>query len=405
MEAVKGEKHWILTDVRQGIWVESLAITPESAGLGRTGEWSIVKRTLHGGLAEGVDVIEVNNGALSYTLVPTRGMGLWKGRCEGGEIGWAAPVAGPVNPSFVRAEERGGLGWLRGFDECVVRCGLASNGAPCRDVVPDNNGNPVEVSLPLHGYIANIPANRVEVRVRGGGDQTWLEVAGIVEEGMLFCPCLSLETRITTRVGSRALSIHDEVVNRNAVPQEMELLYHCNFGPPYLEEGSRLVAPVLEAVPRDARAAENGAGYATYLGPTPGYVEQAYYCRLAADAEGQTMALLRNRAGDKGVAVRYNVRQLPCFTQWKNTVGLEDGYVTGLEPGTNFPNARPFERAQGRVVRLEPGARHRVDLALEVFSSPAEVSGAEARIHALQAGRAPQVHAGPARGWSPAAGA
>ena len=82
------EKTWVLTDVKAGIWLETLSLTPETAGDKRSGNWSIVKRTLHGGFSEGVDVIEVNNGALSFTIVPTRGMGLWKGRYDGCELGW-----------------------------------------------------------------------------------------------------------------------------------------------------------------------------------------------------------------------------------------------------------------------------------------------------------------------------
>lgn len=397
------ERSWLLTDVQQGVWTESIVITADSAGIGGPGGWSITKKTRHGGLAEGVDVIEVNNGALTFTLLPTRGMGLWKGTCGGCDIGWCSPAVGPVNPMFVHSEERGGLGWLKGFDECIVRCGLSSNGAPARDVVPDNNGNPVEVHLPLHGAIANLPARRVEARVVTREDGVWLEVSGIVDEGMLFCPCLGLETRFSTRVGSQAVSIHDEVVNRNAVTQEMQMLYHCNFGEPFLEGGSRLVVPAVESAPRDARAAESMADYDVYLEPTPGYVEQAYYHRLAADPQGNTQVLLRNRSGDKGVSMRYNVRQLPCFTQWKNTVGRDDGYVTGMEPATNFPNVKPFERQQGRVVKLKPGERYPIDLTMEIHTSRAGVSHAEKQIGELRQGQTIQRHAKPLPAWSPVA--
>ena len=38
-------------------------------------------------------------------------------------------------------------------------------------------------------------------------------------------------------------------------PQEMQLLYHCNLGPPFLEAGSRVVVPFRELAPLTARAA------------------------------------------------------------------------------------------------------------------------------------------------------
>jgi len=383
----------VLTDVNTGIWTDAFSITKDN--------WSIVKRTLHGGFTEGVDLIEVSNGALSFTIVPTRGMGLWKGRYADCTIGWRSPVAGPVNPMFINALDYGGLGWLQGFDECIVRCGLDSNGGPGKDIVQDNNGNPSEVMLTLHGKIANTPAHHVEVSVIESDEATELVVAGTVDAGMLFFPSLRLETRISTLVGSNAVTIHDEVVNMNTVPRELELLYHCNYGEPFLGKGSRLLAPSHKVAPRDLRAADGIKGFDIYQAPTPGYVEQCYWHQLCADRKGNTVVMLRNQAGDKGVALRFNVKQLPCFTQWKNTGGMEDGYVTGLEPGTNFPNPKMFERKQGRVIQLAPGKRHIADLTMEIHSTKKGVSGVEKEISDLLDGKSPKVLPHPVAEWSP----
>src|ERR1700720_1471101 len=117
-----------LTDTARDLWVENFAIR------GREVDpipWSVTKRTLRGGRREGVDLIEVDNGALAFSIVPTRGMGLWKGRYQGLALGWESPVTdGPVNPAFVNLMNWGGLGWLEGFDELLARCGLENNGAP-----------------------------------------------------------------------------------------------------------------------------------------------------------------------------------------------------------------------------------------------------------------------------------
>ena len=91
---------------------------------------SVKRRTLHGGVREGVDTIEIDNGKFRFIVVPTRGMGLWKGWLGKTEIGWQSPVKGPVHPQFVPLTDPSGLGWLEGFDELMCRCGLESNGAP-----------------------------------------------------------------------------------------------------------------------------------------------------------------------------------------------------------------------------------------------------------------------------------
>ena len=150
-------KTWVLTDADTRTWVESIEIGPADLGLPDEG-WSIRKTTLRGGVSDGVDIIEVDNGALSFSVLPTRGMGIWKGAYKGLDVAWNSPVKGPVHPALVDLQDRGGLGWLGGFDEVVARCGLDSTGAPGTDVVPNNMGVPTEVALTLHGKIANIPA-------------------------------------------------------------------------------------------------------------------------------------------------------------------------------------------------------------------------------------------------------
>lgn len=383
-------KSWVLTDTGQEIWVESIELT--AADLGVSGA-SVRKRVLRGGLRDGVDAVEVDNGAFRFTVLPTRGMGLWRGRCRGLDVGWRAPVPGPVHPRHVDLQDRGGLGWLTGFDEAVVRCGLDSNGAPTVDVVANNMGVPSQVALTLHGRIANLPASRVEVRVEG--DPPRVVVAGVVREAALFYPGLELRTAISTAAGASAVTIDDAVTNLKAVDSEFELLYHCNFGPPFLEAGARLEVPARLVAPRDARAVEGVATFADYLGPTPGYVEQVYWYEPLARPGGDTLALLRSADASRAVAVRFNTTQLPAFTQWKNTAAVGDGYVTGLEPGTDYPNAKTFERRQGRLLRLAPGATHDVRLTLEVLDTAEGVRAAAAEIAAIQGSTPIAVHPQP----------
>ena len=152
--------------------------------------------------------------------------------------------------------------------------------------------------------------------------------------------------------------------------------------------------------PRDPRAVEGIGTYDTYLGPTPRYVEQAYWYDLLADADGRSLAMLRNQAGDRGVVLRFSRNELPAFTQWKNTASVSDGYVTGLEPGTDYPNTKAFERKRGRVVQMDPGQTYRAELTLEIHDSAAGVSAVEAEAAALQEQDARTVHQQPVPEYS-----
>jgi len=384
-------KTWTLTDAFNDVWLDSFAVGNDSLRLPTPHDWSIRKRTLRGGLRDGIDLVEVHNGALSYSVLPTRGMGLWRGEYRGNFLGWRAPVIGPVHPKFVHLDERGGLGWLGGFDELLCRCGLTSNGPPGEDVVTDKTGQTTRTKLTLHGRIANQPAHYVEVRVNLDPPHE-LSVIGQVEEGCLFFPHLALTTTITTVPGSQRIVIHDIVENRGAEPAELEILYHCNIGPPFLEAGSRVVAPIRELAPQTPRAAEGIDTFDTYPGPTAGFTEQVYAYELLSDAAGRTLAMLYNSAADRGLALRWNQSDLPCFTVWRNCAAVEDGYVTGLEPATNFTNFKSFEREQGRVRLLPSGGRWESCLSLEVHDTSAGVSKLMAEIVALQAHERPKIH-------------
>jgi hypothetical protein len=387
-------KSWVLTDTVNDVWVDSFGVAADTLRLPTPFAWSVGKRTLRGGLRDGVDLVHVSNGALSFAVLPTRGMSLWRGDYRGLPLGWHSPVVGPVHPRHVDAGDRGGLGWLHGFDEWLVRCGLASNGPPGQD-----NGTP----LTLHGRIANLPAHHVEVKVSLDPPYE-LSVIGQVDEAALFFGHLRLTASYTTVPGSNRVVIHDIVENRSTRPAEMQLLYHCNVGPPFLEAGSRVLAPIREMAPQTPRAAEGISTHETYAGPTPGYAEQVYLYHLLPDAHGRTLALLHNAAGDRGLGVRYSLRELPCFTVWKNCLPLEEGYVTGLEPATGFPNFKTFEREKGRVKLIPPGGRWEATWALEVYDSTADVQAARTEVATLQAQAPATVHRSPHAQFSPLGG-
>jgi len=387
---------WTITDVAEDIYEDEYALTPEVVG-GPAEGYAIAKTTLRGGLREGVDVIRVDNGAMLIDVLPTRGMGIWKAwvrdetRDDPIEIGWQPPLQGPVHPNFVPLMEPSGLGWLDGFDELLVRCGLESNGAP------DFNENG-QLVYPLHGRIANKPAHRTGVEV--DSETGKICVTGEVDETRLFFNKMQLATTISTNVGQTGFRVVDEVTNISAQPGELQLLYHINFGAPLSVPGSKLVVPVARLAPRDPVAVENLDEW-DLCGPESTELGEAvFFFELAADDNGRTKVLLKNPAGDLGVSLSLNKSQLPRFIVWKNRQAAADGYVTGLEPAINFPNARSFEKEKGRVAELAPGESRTFEIAVEVHVGGDAVAQVEAEIGAIQEATEPEYLAEPDPEWS-----
>lgn len=336
------------------------------------GEFHAKRLKLESGPSANVEMLLVQSDRVRAAFCPTRGFSLWKANIDGVDCGWKSPVEGPIHPSLVKLSDPNGLGWLDGFDELLVRCGLQSFGAP-------DFGKDGELLFPLHGRVGNLPARNLQISV--DEEHSMLELTADVHETRFLQFNLRLQVKYILSMGEPSIRIQDKVRNAGDTPSTCQLLYHINVGQPILAEGCQASVAAERCVARNAHAASDIATWRTYKGPTPGYAEQVYFFAGKPDSEGWSQALLENNAKDVGFAVHYKTETLPYFTQWKNTVGENDGYVTGLEPGTGFPNPRSFEEEQGRLVKLAAGEEREFDLKLELLKGEA-VSAMASRIEA-----------------------
>lgn len=329
------------------------------------------------GKQAGCELIVINSRAACAAICPTRGMSLWRAKLDSIDCQWSSPVRGPVHPGWVPVQEPSGLGWLDGFDELLVRCGLRSFGAPEFDAQG-------KVLFPLHGCVANLPAQNLELHL--SDDRQQLVVSGDVYETRFLLHNLMLRVKYVFTLGKPTIEVQDQVTNLSDKPTTMQLLYHINVGRPLLDADCRVHLAADEVVARDQRAEEGLTSWDSYLGPTPDYAEQVYFTQPTADAEGWVSALLQNPSGS-GFAVHYRSENLPCFTLWKNTAAEASGYVTGLEPGTGFPNVRSFETQQGRTVNLQPFESRSFELKLEATRDASRIQLLKEKAQSLRTGQ------------------
>ncbi|WP_417067878.1 aldose 1-epimerase family protein [Niveibacterium terrae] len=370
-------RDFVLTDTSAGIEQANWTTSSAKLGIKSATPFSITKTTLHGGRQEGSTLITIDTGNLKLQLIPTRGMGLYRASSGDVTLGWNSPVDEIVHPSFINLEQRGGLGWLDGFNELMVRCGYEWTGHPGTE-----NGR----LMSLHGRAQNIPASKVVVSVEEKAPYR-ITVKGLVKEKTFKFSDLETWAGVSVVPGEKTFRVHDELTNKSDYERDYQIIYHSNFGAPILEGGAHFSAAIEEISPFNDYAKKGLADWPTYLPATPGYDEMVFNIKPYADADGKTLAMLSNKAGDRGVAVGFNVQQLPVLTLWKNTDSVKQGYVTGIEPGTSYAYPRQIERAQGRIAKLAPGATQRFDLEYRILGSAADVRAAQSGIDAIQAGR------------------
>lgn len=392
------QKKWTLLDQENGVYLEhfetseTVRCSCEKTGKKHSVEYRITKQRLYGGVQDGVDVITVDNGRLSFTICPTRGLGVLSASCDGLQLKWDSPARGPVHPQFVPLSDPSGLGWLDGFSEWIVRCGLESNGAP--EFL--ENGN---LQYPLHGRIANIPARKVELLIDTETGE--IKLRGVVNETRMFFRNLQLEVEFTTKFGSSEFVLTDKVTNLSAKPGEFELLYHINTGMPFVTPGSKIHVPFEKMVPRNQDAASELDHWFICDPESPESNEVVYFFEPAGDKNGNCQTLLVGEQGEHALSVGFNTNEFPYFCLWKCRLAQSDGYVIGLEPCVNFPNNRSYEKEQGRVVPLKPGESRSFNLKFSVLCGSKEVTTAIEQVVTLHKGATGMIEKSPKSGWGP----
>ncbi|WAH65523.1 aldose 1-epimerase family protein [Xanthomonas hortorum] len=365
--------------------IQEWSISNDQLGIHDGPPFKVSLRRLSGGRQEGSALIEIDTGAMQLTVVPTRGMNVLRAQVGDLRLGWDSPVSEVVNPAFVNLESRGGLGWLEGFNELVARCGFEWLGHPGED-----RGE----LLTLHGRASYLPAHTVVLSIDERAPHR-ISLKGVLNEQAFKKVDFRIDTELTTEPGATAFTLHDRLTNQSDQPGEYQVLYHSNFGAPLLEEGARFAIPVREVSPFNARAQQELSSWQTFRGPAAGYGETVYNVYPIGDGTGQSLAVLHDKSAQRGIALAFNVKQLPVFSLWKNTDSQTTGYVAGLEPGTSFSYNRSLQRDLGLVPTIEAGGTRDFILHYRLLPSAAAVRTALHDIATLQNGHPPKVRQTP----------
>ncbi len=325
---------------------------------------------LRDGKGDGVACVEIATGTgLAFTVLPGRGMDIPFASFRGNSLTFCSGT-GIVSPAYY---DEPGTQWLRSFFAgLLTTCGITSAGAPSVD-----QGRP----FGLHGRVSNAAAEDLAVDHEWVGNEYEIRVKGTIRESAFFGENMALTRRIQTRLGANGFRLHDVVENRGFDAQPLMLLDHFNFGFPLLGPRSLVVGPIRKTDARDAEALA-GKGVEECLSfpaPVAGYKEKVFFHTLAPDASGRTFIALVNRdVGDGtplGIVLRWNVKELPEFTQWK--MPGKGTYVLGLEPGTITPIGRGPLRERSRLPLIEAQESRSITIDFEVLHSAAAIDAVE----------------------------
>ena len=281
--------------------------------------------TVAEGPGKGQGLIQVKTaGGLRATILEDKGLDILDVEYKGVNLGFLSKN-GLVNPrctegdSFVRY-------WQGGF---LATCGLRNVGGSC-----EVDGE----SFPLHGRIGLAGAEHIGVQVT----DDMMVVTGTLMETALFGPALKMERRIEIPTFGSTITVRDVVKNLTPEPQPVFLLYHVNFGYPFLSEHLVATFPEGEVRGRTPEAQGILAQHAVFTPPEDGAPENVFFHMPRAE---RPVVTLQNTALGVGVEMAYDRSALPVLAQWRC---LKSGdYALGIEPSTSYIGGRASELDNG----------------------------------------------------------
>lgn len=201
--------------------------------------------TIHEGRAEGLRAVEVKNGDRCFLVLADKCLDVAALEYKGINLSFTSkPGLNGRNPFDTHGQEaqRSIMGGL------FFTCGLQNICALC-----ETDG----VEYPMHSRIRTTPAEHLGTDAFWDGGDYILQVSGEMREAELFGANLMLRRTISSVFSSGCIEVTDEVENQSPAPAQMMLLYHCNFGYPFLEPGASLILPTRGVRGRESWSEEH----------------------------------------------------------------------------------------------------------------------------------------------------
>ena len=305
--------------------------------------------TADNGNARGSRIAWVNTGSgLRFKVAIDRGLDIVDAFYGPYSLAWLSHVG----LSAPRRDIGEGLHWLSNFSGgLVTTCGLSHVGGP-------------EEGHGLHGKYSNLPAELESViQPCLCDDQPTMKITATIKEGSLFGPNLKLKRTITAFAGQSKIQINDRVCNAGNTDAPLMLLYHCNFGWPLVDEGCELFYDgdvKSRGGDGDNDIFNDSNDYKKCCAPQEkhnGFGEACGFITPKTGSDGLCTAGIKNPKLGITAQLKFKNTQLPCLTNWQHWGHGE--YITGIEPGTNFPIGQKAAREQDRLTILKPHEKKR----------------------------------------------
>lgn len=172
---------------------------------------------------------------------------------------------------------------------------------------------------PIHGSLHYKKVDNVCIKE----EDDRVIISGTISDTALFGKNLKLIRNYI--VTSHSILINDEVVNLGYDNVDYVLLYHTNYGYPFLDEGLSIEMNVDKSIPLTEISKDNFDDRFNINAPKDNYTEHVYYHYLK---EGNVR--LENKKLETIIEMKYSLEDFPITLEWKSMISGD--YALGIEP-------------------------------------------------------------------------
>ncbi|OJX16932.1 MAG: hypothetical protein BGO82_05240 [Devosia sp. 67-54] len=305
-----------------------------------------------------------NANGIGFEIAVDRGFDISSATWRGMNIGWnsANSLPWPSNP--VDAED--GIGFYRNFDGFIVTCGLDHIGGAHRENASRYmHKHRKEIFHPLHGRISSQRASLSGYGIDWSRDRPVIWAEAVVRQSAVFGENLVLRRCIHLEVFGNAIHVDDAVENCGYRPTPHAILYHVNFGYPFVDQSIKIAGDIGAEMASSFNAEDKR--------PRDDFVD--YFQEMPVDSGTSTAEIeLRNPnlLGGVRACLSFSQIALPNFGVWR---AFQSGvYAFALEPTRQFDP----EGTDLNSTALSPGQRATYCISIELGPIPARSDAAMA---------------------------
>lgn len=272
-----------------------------------------------------------------FSIEPFRGFDISSFRYKNVQISYLAPC-GVQHPNvFTYAP---GSYKKHIFFGLLTTCGLENTG-------PDSYSQESNEYVSQHGSLNYSIAKDIDIKT----DDETIYIRAKIDGNQYYKQNLVLERTISYSINDCSLRINDTVKNMGLDDEQVCLMYHYNFGFPFLSPDCKITIPYKSAIPKDDYAQTRIEELLTVYPPSNEEKPHVFY--LTFPEEEYHRIQLENKSLHTRLNLLSKSDNLPFVDLWK--CFQKTKYVMAVEPCNAFPYGRFEQRKRNTAEKIAGG--------------------------------------------------